>query len=45
MGKALKGKLNRFYSCRLTQKDRIVYEILEEDKVVFVISLGTHYGE
>ena len=45
MGKALKGKLNGFYSYRLTKKDRIVYEILEEDKVVFVVRSGTHYGE
>lgn len=45
MGKALKGKLSRFYSYRLTKKDRIVYEILEEDKVVFVIRTRTHYGE
>ncbi len=45
MGKALKGKLSGFYSYRLTKKDRIVYEVLEEDKVVFVIRTRTHYGE
>jgi len=44
-GKALQGKLSGFYSYRLTRKDRIVYEILEEDKVVLVIRAKTHYGE
>lgn len=45
IGKALKGKLSGFYSYRLTRNDRIVYEILEEDKVIFVIRARTHYGE
>lgn len=45
LGKALKGKLSGFYSYRLNRKDRIVYEILEDDKIVFVIRARTHYGE
>lgn len=45
LGMPLKGKLNGLYSYRLTRKDRIVYEILEEDKVVFVIRARTHYGQ
>ncbi|MBC6422639.1 MAG: type II toxin-antitoxin system mRNA interferase toxin, RelE/StbE family [Hormoscilla sp. SP5CHS1] len=44
-GKQLKGQLTGFYSYRLTRKDRIVYEIIEDDKVVFVIRARSHYGE
>ena len=44
-GKALQGKLSGFYSYRLTRKDRIVYEIIEDDKVIFVIRTRTHYSE
>ena len=44
-GKKLKGKLKGLYSYRLNRKDRIVYEIIEEDEVVFVIRVKTHYGE
>ncbi len=45
VGKALKGDLKGLYSYRLNRTDRIVYEILSEDKVVFVIRARTHYGE
>lgn len=45
LGKPLKGDLNGFYSYRLNQKDRIVYEIYEEDKVVLVVRAKTHYGD
>ena len=45
IGKALKGKLTGLYSYRLNRKDRIVYEIIEDDRVVFVIRAKTHYGE
>lgn len=44
-GKALKGELKGLYSYRLNRTDRIVYEVLETDKVVFVIRARTHYGE
>ena len=44
-GKQLKGQLAGLYSYRLTRKDRIVYEIIEDDKVVFVIRARSHYGE
>ena len=44
-GKALKGNLSGFYSYRLNKKDRILYEIIEDDKVVFVIRARSHYGE
>ena len=45
LGKTLKGDLDGFYSYRLNQKDRIVYEIYEEDKVVLVVRTKTHYGD
>ncbi len=45
IGKALKGDLKGLYSYRLNRTDRIVYEILSEDKVIFVIRARTHYGE
>ncbi|MDB9511530.1 type II toxin-antitoxin system YoeB family toxin [Kamptonema animale CS-326] len=45
LGKSLKGTLEGLYSYRLNRKDRIVYEIIEADKVVFVIRARTHYGD
>lgn len=45
MGKALKGKLKGLYSLRLNRKDRILYEIYEQDKSVLIIRTRTHYGE
>jgi toxin YoeB len=45
VGKVLKGDLKGLYSYRLNRTDRIVYEILSEDKVVFIIRARTHYGE
>ena len=44
-GKRLVGDLQGFYSVRLTYKDRIVYSVDEERKVVFVHRARTHYGE
>lgn len=35
----LKGK----YSRRINIKHRLVYEILEEDKIVNILSIWTHY--
>ena len=34
MGKALKGKLKELYSLRLNRKDRVLYEIYEQDKTI-----------
>jgi toxin YoeB len=45
VGKALKGDLKDLYSYRLNRTDRIVYEILSDDKVIFIIRARTHYGE
>jgi Txe/YoeB family toxin of toxin-antitoxin system len=45
VGKALKGELKGLYSYRLNIKDRLVYEIYNEDLVILVIRARTHYGE
>jgi Txe/YoeB family toxin of toxin-antitoxin system len=45
VGKPLQGKLSGLYSYRLNRKDRLVYEIFEDDGVVFVIRAKTHYGD
>jgi Txe/YoeB family toxin of toxin-antitoxin system len=39
----LLGDLTRAYSRRITIKHRLVYEILEKEKVVKVIRMWTHY--
>lgn len=44
-GKALKVKLKGLYSLRLNRKDRIFYEIYEQEKTVLIIRVKTHYGE
>ena len=40
---ALKGDLKGCYSRRINIQHRLVYEILEEDKVVHVLRMWTHY--
>lgn len=44
-GKKLLGDLAGSYSCRLTHKDRIVYSLDEERRVVYIERARTHYGE
>lgn len=44
-GKRLKGKLSGFYSYRLNQRDRLVYEIIEDTYTVLIIRARTHYGD
>ncbi len=39
----LKGDLTRAYSRRINIKHRLVYEILEEEKTVKILSMWTHY--
>ena len=39
----LGGNLKNAYSRRLNQQHRIVYEIREEEKVVNILSMWTHY--
>ena len=42
---ALVGDLQGAYSRRINIQHRIVYQVYEEEKVVKVIRLWTHYGE
>lgn len=44
-GKRLLGDLSGSYSYRLTYKDRIVYSLDEERRIVYVERARTHYGE
>jgi len=44
-GKKLIGDLAGSYSYRLTYRDRIVYSIDEQNKVVYIERARTHYGE
>ena len=39
----LLGDLQGAYSRRINIKHRLVYEVLEEEKIVKIISLWTHY--
>lgn len=39
----LMGDLTCAYSRRINIKHRLVYEVLEEEKIVKIISLWTHY--
>ena len=44
-GKRLLGDLEGSYSYRLTYRDRIVYSLDEEERVLYVERAQTHYGE
>lgn len=39
----LKGDFNGAYSRRINRKHRLVYEIIEEEKTIKILSLWTHY--
>lgn len=39
----LVGDLQGLYSRRINIKHRLVYEVIEEDKIIKIISLWTHY--
>ena len=41
----LVGNLSGAFSRRINIKHRIVYEVLEEEKIVRVLRMWTHYGE
>ncbi|NLJ70955.1 MAG: Txe/YoeB family addiction module toxin [Clostridiaceae bacterium] len=41
--KKLKGDLQGAFSRRINHQHRLVYQILEEDKIIKIISLWTHY--
>ncbi|WP_425496120.1 Txe/YoeB family addiction module toxin [Oceanipulchritudo coccoides] len=40
---ALRGELKGCYSRRINIQHRLVYEILEEEKIVHVLRMWTHY--
>ncbi len=42
---ALVGDLEGAYSRRINIQHRLVYQILEEEKIVKVIRMWTHYGK
>jgi toxin YoeB len=44
-GKKLVGELAGYWSVRLSYKDRIVYRIDEDARVVYVLRARSHYGE
>ena len=44
-GKKFLGDLSGSYSYRLTYKDRIVYSLDEEHRIVYIERARTHYGE
>ena len=44
-GKKLLGDLAGSYSYRLTYRDRIVYSLDEERRIIYVERARTHYGE
>lgn len=39
------GNLNGFYSKRINVQHRLVYKIDDENKVVLIVSMWTHYGD
>lgn len=39
----LKGNLGGLYSRRINNKHRLVYQVYEEEKVVKIVSLWSHY--
>lgn len=44
-GKKLLGDLAGSYSYRLTYKDRIVYSLDEERRIIYIERSRTHYGD
>lgn len=44
-GKRLAGDLRGYWSYRLTYKDRILYRIFEEQRMVYIDRARTHYGD
>jgi toxin YoeB len=39
----LVGDLNGAYSCRINIQHRLVYQVLEDEKIVKVLRMWTHY--
>jgi mRNA interferase RelE/StbE len=45
IGKKLTGDFVGFFSIRLSYKDRIVYTVDDEQKLIYIHRAKTHYGE
>ena len=45
VGEKLKGKLDGAYSVRVNNQDRLIYQILDDDKIVKIIRILTHYAD
>jgi len=43
-GKKLVGELEGYWSIRLTYRDRVLYRIDEDERVIYIIRARTHYG-
>ena len=43
--KALVGELKGSYSRRINIQDRVVYQVLTDQKIVKVLRMWTHYGD
>lgn len=43
-GKKLVGELEGYWSVRLTYRDRVLYRIDEDERVIYIIRARTHYG-
>ena len=39
----LVGDLKKYYSRRINQQHRLVYNVLEEERIIRVLSMWTHY--
>lgn len=39
----LSGNLKTLYSRRINRQHRLVYKVLEDEKIVMIISMWTHY--
>lgn len=44
-GKKLVGDLTGFFSFRLNYKDRILYTIDDQQQLIYIHRVKTHYGE
>ena len=43
--KKLSGELKGLYARRLNLQHRLIYQVIEEEKAVKVVSMWTHYGD
>ena len=39
----LVGDLNRFYSRRINIQHRLIYEVIEDEKIVKILKIWSHY--